>query len=170
MLAGSSTIVNMPTPVVFSWSAGKDSAFGRGRCSATLGSMSARFVEGREPALAFRRRRWSWTPASISHASLLFRLTRELGGGLFSELRDWVAASCAKHHEGDRKPEQGDHDPDLESRGVAGGQGVIDDRMGWQNAGQLILRRCGGDRPQERDSDRSADLLPNVEESRGKAR
>jgi hypothetical protein len=28
MLAGSSTIVDMPTPVVFSWSAGKDSAFG----------------------------------------------------------------------------------------------------------------------------------------------
>jgi hypothetical protein len=71
MLAGSSTIVNMPTPVVFSWSAGKDSAFGRGRCSETLGSMSARFVEGREPALAFRRRRRSWSPASISHTSLL---------------------------------------------------------------------------------------------------
>src|SRR3989442_12620161 len=75
-----------------------------------------------------------------------------------------------KDREGDRKPQQGDHDRDLESRGVAGGQGVIDDRMGWQNAGQLILRRRGGNRPQERDSDRSPDLLPNVEESRGEAR
>src|ERR1700716_4581979 len=77
------------------------------------------------------------------------------------------SASCAtgrpsgarKYREGDRKPEQGDHDRDLESRGVAGGQGVIDDRMGWQNAGQLILRRPGGNRSQERDSDRSPDLF-----------
>src|ERR1700737_2109720 len=98
------------------------------------------------------------------------QMMRELGGGLFSQRRDWEAVGCAKHHEADRKPEQGDHDGDLESRGVAGGQGVIDDRMGWQNAGQLILRRRGGNRPQDRDSDRPPDLLPNVEESRGEAR
>jgi hypothetical protein len=37
------------------------------------GDRQRRIVDGREPALALRRSRWSWTPASIPHTSLRSR-------------------------------------------------------------------------------------------------